>query len=81
MGGNIFTLLEETLVGIDGGVGQLDIVGAVDELIAGLIEADVAVGAQAQQLQVSAAKRSDDSIITGTFCGSIGIGIVIRSDP
>ena len=41
MGGDVFPLFEETLVGIDGGGSQLDLVGAVDELITGLVEADI----------------------------------------
>jgi len=76
MGGNILTLLKETLVGVDGGVGQLHMVGAVDELVAGLVEADVAVGAQAQQLQVSTTKGLDDSIVTGALSSSVGVGAV-----
>ena len=76
MGGDIFPLFEEALVGIDGGVGQLDLVGVLDEGIGGLVKADVAVGSQAQQLQVRAAEGIDHGIIAGALGLSIGVHAV-----
>ena len=48
--GNVLPLGEEALVGVDGGCGQFHLVGALDEGVRRLIEADVTIGAKAQQL-------------------------------
>ena len=44
MGRNILPSFEEALVSIDSGIGELDVVGTVDKLVAGLIKADVSIG-------------------------------------
>ena len=41
-----------------------------------LIEADMTIGADAQQLQVDAAQLVDDTVVTGTLGGSVQIGAV-----
>lgn len=58
MGGDIFPLFEEALVGIDGGVGQLDLVGVLDEGIGGLVKADVAVGPRPSSCRSAPPKES-----------------------
>mgnify|MGYP003300403364 CR=1 FL=1 len=65
---------EEALVGLDGLLGQIDAVGAHGEVIGGLVEADVAVVADAQQLQIHAADSLDDGIVLSA--GGLGIGIL-----
>ena len=59
---HVLAMLEEALVRVDGGVGQVDHVSALVEHAAGLVEADVAVVADAQNLHVDAA--SSASIIS-----------------
>ena len=56
---------EEPGVGLDGALGQVHHVGGHHELLAGLVEADVAVAAHAQQLQVGAAQAADKGGRTG----------------
>ena len=70
LAGNIVTACEETLVRIDGGLSQLDTVGAGDENFIRLVEADVAVGAHAQQLQVGV-QLADQLVIVATL--SLGV--------
>ena len=49
-GGYFIDGVEEALVGLTGAVGQRNFVGSLREVIARLVEADVAVVADAQQL-------------------------------
>ena len=76
VGGHIFLLLEEAGVGLDGGIGQGDLVGVLHELLGGFVEADVTVGAQTQQLQVGTAHRSDHRVIAGALLLGIGVHTV-----
>ncbi len=63
LGHQIFVAVKEALVGLDGGFGQIDAVGLQLKRIARLVEADVAVRAEAQQLQVDAAHAVDDVVV------------------
>ncbi len=63
MGGHLVDGGEEALVGLPGGLGQLHDVGEGAEGGAGLVEADVAVVADAQKLQIHAACRRDLLIV------------------
>ena len=56
VGGHLVDAGEEALVGVPGALGEGDLMGAGGEGVGGLVEADVAVDAQAQQLQVDAAQ-------------------------
>ena len=76
VGGHVVPGGEEPGVGVDGGLGQSNLVGALDKSVGGLIEADVAVGAKAQQLQVSAAEGVDDGIVAGALTGGIRVHAV-----
>ena len=51
-GGNLVNGVEEALVGLTGNLLQLYLMGHGREMVGGLVEADVAVVANAQQLQV-----------------------------
>ena len=56
-----FVAVKEALVGFDGGGCKVDAVGLQLKGFARLIEADMTIGADAQQLQVDAAQLVDDS--------------------
>ena len=71
--GHILFLLKEALVGLNGGVGQGDLVGALGEVVVRLIEADVSVGAETQQLQIDAAQGADDLVIAAALFLGVGI--------
>ena len=64
-GDQVLVAVKEALVGLDGLGLQVDAVGAQLEGLARLVETDVAVVADAQQLQVDAADALDDSVIAG----------------
>ena len=82
--GNVLPLGKEPLVGVDGGVGELHMVGALGEGLRRLVEADVTVGAQTQQLQIRAAKAVNDGIVPGALgvrvrvhaIGDVAVGLV-----
>ena len=69
-GHQIFVAVKEALVGLDGGFAQIDAVGLQLKRLARLVEADVAVRAKAQQLQVDAAHAVDD--LVGAEASSTG---------
>ena len=50
------------------------------ECLTRLVEADVAVGAEAQQLQVDAAHAVDDVVVLGAGVGRVGVGAVGQMD-
>ena len=50
VGGHLVDAGEEALVGVPGALGEGDLMGAGGEGVGGLVEADVAVDAQAQRL-------------------------------
>ena len=72
MAGHLITALKETLVGLNGTLGQIHHVGLQAEVVAGLVEGDVAVMAHAQQLEVNAAQLRNEFIIGRT----LGIGVL-----
>ena len=76
VGGHVLPLGEEALVGVDGGIGEFHVVGTLGEGVRRLVEADVAVGAKAQQLQIRAAKAVDDGIVPGALGSGIGVHAV-----
>ena len=59
--------VKEALVGFDGSGCKVDAVGLQLKGFARLIEADMTVGADAQQLQIDAAQLMDDAVVTGAF--------------
>ena len=67
---------QRALVGFDGSGRKVDAVGLQLKGFARLIEADMTIGADAQQLQVDAAQLVDDTVVTGTLGGSVQIGAV-----
>ena len=73
LGHQVGVAAEEALVGLDGALGQVDAVGAEREVVGRLVEAYVAVGADAQQLQVDAAQIVDDLVIG--LAGGLGVGV------
>ena len=76
MGGNVVPGSKEAGVGVDGGSGQRHLVGALDESVRRLVEADVAVGAEGQQLEISAAEGVDDGIVPGALRFGVGVHAV-----
>ena len=58
---------EKALVRLDGGLGEVDAVRALGEILVRLIEADVAVEAHAEQLEVDAARRPDGRVIAAAL--------------
>ena len=82
-GGNVLLLLEETGVGVDGALGQLLDVSNADQMVAGLVEGDVTVVADAQQLQVGNAALTNLGFQLGSVgfrvthaLGNVGVGLV-----
>ena len=67
MAGHLITALKETLVGLNGTLGQIHHVGLQAEVVAGLVEGDVAVMAHAQQLEVNATQLRNEFIIGRTL--------------
>ena len=73
---------EETGIGLDGTLGEVHHVGLLLEGVAGLVEADVAVMADAQDLDVDAAHVADDLVVPlalrlgvgGQAVGDVGVG-------
>ena len=80
LGHQILVAVEEALVGLDGGRGQIHAVGLQLKGLARLVEADVAVGAKTQQLQVDAAHAVDDLVVLFAGIRSIGVGAVGQMD-
>ena len=80
--GHIVTAGEEAGVGVDGGGVQGLLVGAVHQHVAGLIEAQVAVGAYAQHLHVDVGLVQDGVELTEVLLhvahalGHVGVGLV-----
>ena len=64
---------EEAGVGVDSVLGELNVVGTGNEMIAGLVEADMTVTADTQQLHIDAAQGIDESVVAGTLSGGIGV--------
>lgn len=64
--------LEEALVRLDGGGGQVHHVAAVDELAGRLVETDVAVAADAEDLHVDAARLADGIVVGAGGGGQVG---------
>ena len=59
--------IEQAAVRVNGGFRKVDAVGFLREFGRGLVEADVAVVAQTQKLQVNAAGKQDGSLIEPCF--------------
>ena len=76
----VLVAVEEALVGLDGGFGQINAVGLQLKRLARLVEADVAVRAKAQQLQVDAAHAVDDLVVLGAGIVCIGVGAIRQVD-
>lgn len=82
VGGNLVDGGEEALVGVAGALGEGHLVGAQGEVVVGLVEADVAVDAQTQQLQVDAAEVGDQLVVALALAvavdtaGYVGVGKV-----
>ena len=51
------------ILGVDGALGQVHHVGLLDKVVAGLVKADVAIAADAQQLQADIAHRADIGVV------------------
>ena len=62
--------------GLNGALGEVDAVRALGEVVIGLVEADVAVVADAEQLQIGIAGGSDDLIVLRAGSGGVGVGTV-----
>src|SRR5699024_7451666 len=75
-----FIVVKEPLVGLNGLGRQVHAVGAQLEGGTRLVEADVAVVADAQQLQVNAAHRMDDLIVALAFFRRVQVGAVGQVD-
>ena len=81
---HVVDAVEETAVGLDGGLGQVNAVGALDEGVAGLVEADVAVVADAEELEVLVTGGGDGGVVLGAgglvvlheAVGHVGVGLV-----
>ena len=80
LGHEVLVAVKEALVGLDGGGGQVHAVGLQLKGFARLVEADVAVGAKAQQLQVDAAHAVDDLVVLCAGVCCIGVGAVGQVD-
>ena len=80
LGHQVYVAVKEALVGLDGLLGQVHTVGLQLKGLARLVEADVAVVADAQQLQVDAAHAVDDLVVLGAGCVRIGVGAVRQVD-
>ena len=76
-GHKVLVAVKEALVGLDGGGGQVNAVGLQLKGFARLVEADVAVGAKAQQLQVDAV---DDLVVLGAGVCRVRVGAVGQVD-
>ena len=73
MGTRVYVAVKEALVGLDGLLGQVHTVGLQLKGLARLVEADVAVVADAQQLQVDATHAVDDLVVLGAGCVRIRV--------
>ena len=63
--GNIVDAVEQAAVGLNGALGEVDTVRALGEVVIGLVETDVAVVANAEQLQIRVTGGSDDLVVLG----------------
>jgi len=72
LGGHLGNIFEEAGVILNGLAGKLRYVGIVDKGVAGLVKADVSVGADAKDLNVGAAGAVQLSLITAGFLFGIG---------
>ena len=73
---DILDLIEETAVGLDRALGKVDAMGAVGEVIVGLVEANVTVVANAEKLEVLVTCSRNHGIVLGAGGISIGIGAI-----
>ena len=73
---DILDLIEETAVGLDRALGKVDAMGAVGEVIIGLVEANVTVVANAEKLEVRVTCSRNHGIVLGAGGVSIGIGAI-----
>ena len=72
---------EKALVCLDGGLGQLHAVRALGEAVVRLVEADMAVAADTEQLNIHIAHTAKHRIIAGALLfssGSMPFGRLIR---
>lgn len=72
--------LKKALVGLDGGLGQIDAVRALGEIFVRLVEADVPVQAHAEQLQVDAARGPDRGVVAGALALRVHLRAVRQVD-
>ena len=80
LGHPVRVVVEEPLVGLNGIGGQVHTVGAQLKGGARLVEADVAVVADAQQLQVDTAHVVDDLVVTLALGRGVQVGAVGQVD-
>ena len=80
LGDQVGVAVEEALVGLNGLLFQVNAVGAQLEGLVRLVEADVAVVADAQQLQVHAADTVDDGVIAGALGRSVEVRAIGQVD-
>lgn len=71
---------EKALVRLDGGLGEVDAVRALGEILVRLIEADVAVETHAEQLEVDAARGADCLVVAAALALRIKLCAVGQVD-
>ena len=76
LAGHVVNGIEQAGVGVDGALRQLDAVRFLGELRRGLVEADVAVVAQAQKLQAQTAGLGDALLVSSARGSGVGAGAV-----
>ena len=74
--GNIVDAVEQAAVGLNGALGEVDAVRALGEVVIGLVEADVAVVADAEQLQIRVTGVGDNLVVLRAGSGGVGVGTV-----
>lgn len=74
--GNIVDAVEQAAVGLNGALGEVDAVRTLGEVVIGLVEADVAVVANAEQLQIRVTGGGDDLVVLRARSGGVGVGAI-----
>ena len=73
---NIINGSKETLIGLDGALGQVHTVSGLGKFFVRLIKADMAVMPQAQKLQVNAAQALNHVLVAGALLIAVRLGAV-----
>ena len=63
-------------MGLNGALGEVDAVRALGEVVIGLVEADVAVVANAEQLQIRVTGGGDNLVVLRAGSGGVGVGAI-----